>query len=407
MKRRTLVILSSVLLAIVVGVRGTAMVASANPTRWSNRRWRAADKDAAPSSAPNAEGAKTKTRGSGREVARGDRTPNVSRRSHARRSGVSPRRRLPAPGWAPIRTRRRTSAAASAERRSAARRRSSTAMLENGETIRIKYGSGREIPAEVAAARLLTRSASAPTTSMLVEKLRCYGCPAEPFSTMKARSGAARREALRQVDDYKDIKDFEWVAVERKHYGRPIETEKLEGWAFFELDLIDREEGRRAARARRRAAPAGRVPGALGQQEREPAPGVPLGEGLAGGRQSARAVRDAAGRRLDVGPAQGRSRGVGEGADLGRPRQLHDVDGRAAVSRRDLQAGEDHRGRPAAPRRPALAAVRSADRPICSAARASIKRRGALQRRRTPVAEWVRVFKAKVKPITDGPPCPQ
>ena len=42
-----------------------------------------------------------------------------------------------------------------------------------------------------------------------------------------------------------------------------------------------------------------------------------------------------------------------------RSRQLHDVDGCAAVSRRHLQAGQDHRGRAQAPRRPALTAVRS------------------------------------------------
>ena len=43
--------------------------------------------------------------------------------------------------------------------------------------------------------------------------------------------------------DPKDYKDFEWAAVERRHYGRAIETEEVEGWAFFELDLIDPKKG--------------------------------------------------------------------------------------------------------------------------------------------------------------------
>jgi hypothetical protein len=37
--------------------------------------------------------------------------------------------------------------------------------------------------------------------------------------------------------------DFEWAAVEHKHPGRPIETDEVEGWAFFELDLIDPKKG--------------------------------------------------------------------------------------------------------------------------------------------------------------------
>ena len=167
------------------------------------------------------------------------------------------------------------------------------------------------------------------------------------------------------------------------------------------------EERRRAARARRRAAAAGRVSGALGQQEREPAAGLPLREGLARRRQVLAAVRDAAGRRRGLGAAQGRPAGMGEGADLVRPRQLHDVHGRPAVPRRDLQAGEDHRGRPQASWRPALAAVRSADRrPVPQRALRSAHRHDR-PARHADRGMGARVQGARSKQITDGPSCPQ
>ena len=115
--------------------------------------------------------------------------------------------------------------------------------LENGERIRVKYGRSPEIPSEVAAARLLHALGFGADDVMLVEKLRCYGCPAEPFITMRTLGLAGAHELYGKVMNKDSYKDFEWVAVERKHYGRAIETDQLEGWAFFELDLIDEKKG--------------------------------------------------------------------------------------------------------------------------------------------------------------------
>ena len=115
--------------------------------------------------------------------------------------------------------------------------------LENGERIRVKYSRTPEIPSEVAAARLMHTLGFGADNVMLVEKLRCYGCPASPFMTMKTLGFAGATELYGKVMDKSKYQDFEWVAVERKHYGRPIETEELEGWAFFELDLIDPKKG--------------------------------------------------------------------------------------------------------------------------------------------------------------------
>lgn len=115
--------------------------------------------------------------------------------------------------------------------------------LPNGERIRVKYGRSPEIPSEVAAARLLHALGFGADEVMLVEKLRCYGCPAEPFLTMRTLGLAKANDLYGRVMNRESFKDYEWVAVERRHHGRPIETEAIEGWAFFELDLIDEKKG--------------------------------------------------------------------------------------------------------------------------------------------------------------------
>jgi len=115
--------------------------------------------------------------------------------------------------------------------------------LPNGEKLRVKYGRTPEIPGEVASTRLLHALGFGSDNVRLFEKVRCYGCPAEPFMTMKTLGLAGAEQLYGKVMDTKSYKDFEWVAVEQKHYGRPIETEEVEGWAFFELDLIDPKKG--------------------------------------------------------------------------------------------------------------------------------------------------------------------
>jgi hypothetical protein len=115
--------------------------------------------------------------------------------------------------------------------------------LESGERIRVKYGRTPEIPSEVAVSRLLHTLGFGADDVMLVPRLRCYGCPAEPFVTMRTLGLAGAHDLYGKVMNKDSYKDFEWVAVERKHWGRAIETEQLEGWAFFELDLIEEKKG--------------------------------------------------------------------------------------------------------------------------------------------------------------------
>jgi hypothetical protein len=115
--------------------------------------------------------------------------------------------------------------------------------LDNGEAIRVKYGSTPEVPAEVAAARLIHVLGFGADDVRLVERLRCRGCPADPFLTMKATDVTRTQGWFRRLVDYSRSRDFTWVSVERKHPGRPIRTDEVEGWAFFELDQVDAAKG--------------------------------------------------------------------------------------------------------------------------------------------------------------------
>jgi hypothetical protein len=116
-------------------------------------------------------------------------------------------------------------------------------VLESGKERRIKYGTGGEIPAEAAATRLLTTLGFGADTVTLVERLRCYGCPNEPFLTSRVVESTGTQSLYQRAVDANDYKDFEWVAVERKFAARPIESDAQEGWGFFELDSIDPLKG--------------------------------------------------------------------------------------------------------------------------------------------------------------------
>ena len=116
-------------------------------------------------------------------------------------------------------------------------------VLDGGEKIRVKYGMGSEVPSEVAATRLVSALGFAADTVTLVERLRCYGCPPDPYAMLKAVGLAHMGPLFAHAVDYSQVQDYEWVAVERKFDGEPIETSSQQGWAFHELDLVDSARG--------------------------------------------------------------------------------------------------------------------------------------------------------------------
>ncbi len=116
-------------------------------------------------------------------------------------------------------------------------------LLDGGDEIRAKYGIGSEIPAEAAATRLLSALGFGADNVMLVERLRCHGCPKEPFVTSKVVEATGTEGVYERVVDPDGYEEFEWAAVESRFDAASIEAEEKKGWAFFELDTVDPAKG--------------------------------------------------------------------------------------------------------------------------------------------------------------------
>lgn len=118
-------------------------------------------------------------------------------------------------------------------------------VLENGEVVRVKYGQTPEVPAELAATRLLSALGFGADRVWMVPHLRCYGCPRWTFRSMwiAERVGARQLIGDMPVNRYTD---FEWVAVERRFPGHELVGSSGEGWAWFELSLENGSSERRA-----------------------------------------------------------------------------------------------------------------------------------------------------------------
>jgi hypothetical protein len=109
--------------------------------------------------------------------------------------------------------------------------------LRGGEIVKVKY-TGAEPHGEVAATRLLRVLGFGADNVSFVRRVRCYGCPRFPFTTMKVVSLAGAERLFEQGLDYDTAIDFEWVAVERKSRIESIETPEGRGWAFHELARV-------------------------------------------------------------------------------------------------------------------------------------------------------------------------
>ena len=116
-------------------------------------------------------------------------------------------------------------------------------ILPGGEVIKVKYGGTPEIHAEVAATRLLAALGFAADRMYLVPRLRCHGCPGNPFRAYQVLELSRSDEVYTRWIDYDAYTDFEWVSVERRLAAPAITTPVVKGWAFHELDRIEPAEG--------------------------------------------------------------------------------------------------------------------------------------------------------------------
>jgi hypothetical protein len=108
-------------------------------------------------------------------------------------------------------------------------------VLDGGTVIKVKYGRNPEIQGEVAGTRLLRHMGFPADDVVIVERLRCYGCPRDPFVTVVAGTWTYTRELLGPSGFDNGYTDFDWVSVERKYPAPAIETDTTAGWAWWEL----------------------------------------------------------------------------------------------------------------------------------------------------------------------------
>jgi hypothetical protein len=105
-----------------------------------------------------------------------------------------------------------------------------------GDVLKVKYGwNSREVRTEVASTRLLAALGFGADRMYVVDRVRCFGCPPYPHEKM-AWFGALRM-------DYREYRDFDFVAIERPLPGLPLETDEEKGWRWDELSHIDPARG--------------------------------------------------------------------------------------------------------------------------------------------------------------------
>jgi hypothetical protein len=99
-------------------------------------------------------------------------------------------------------------------------------VLKDGEVVKVKYGRTGEIPAEVAATRLLSALGFGADSMYVIPRVRCYGCVRTPFYTMWALDLVGIRSGVERSIPADRYTDFEWVAVERRFPGFEIVAER-------------------------------------------------------------------------------------------------------------------------------------------------------------------------------------
>ena len=108
-------------------------------------------------------------------------------------------------------------------------------VLDGGIVIKVKYGRNPEIQGEVAGTRVLRALGFPADEVAIVPRLRCYGCPRDPFLTSVASNWTYTRNLLGPAGFDSGYTDFRWVAIERRFAAPAIETPEVKGWAWWEV----------------------------------------------------------------------------------------------------------------------------------------------------------------------------
>ena len=112
--------------------------------------------------------------------------------------------------------------------------------LDSGDTVKVKYGvDNAELYTEVVATRLLAALGFPADRMYLVDRVRCYGCPADPFVGLQCVNEGNTVDACFPHLDPKKYTEFDAAVIERPLKGRRIETTHHRGWDWEELGKID------------------------------------------------------------------------------------------------------------------------------------------------------------------------
>jgi hypothetical protein len=114
----------------------------------------------------------------------------------------------------------------------------------DGKNIKVKYGrDNAEIYAEVAASRLLSALGFPADRMYVVKRIRCFGCPPDPFKGLQCLNDGGSKASCFPNIDYGKYQDFDHAIIERRLEGEKLETKKVRGWGWDELSKIDASTG--------------------------------------------------------------------------------------------------------------------------------------------------------------------
>jgi hypothetical protein len=116
--------------------------------------------------------------------------------------------------------------------------------LASGEAVKVKYGGANgEIPAEIAATRLLTALGFPADRMYPLHTVRCHGCPVLPQQALQCLEKGGPAAVCMEGATASTVRTFEHPVIERPFEGHKIQAEPDQGWSWYELDKIDPRVG--------------------------------------------------------------------------------------------------------------------------------------------------------------------
>lgn len=119
--------------------------------------------------------------------------------------------------------------------------------LPDGDRVKVKYSErplpNGEVPAEIAATRLLTALGFPADRMNRVHSVRCRGCPPLPQQALQCLEKGQPAALCLQGAAPDRIMSFDEAVIERPLEGDKIEAIKDQGWSWHELEKIDPKAG--------------------------------------------------------------------------------------------------------------------------------------------------------------------